>query len=368
MINSRKSRAAVIAFLIAFSTGCGKHKDADDESKSTTTAVADVTVTKVKRGSLVQDLSVSGNVAALPNQDAKVAALVPGRIAKVFVTEGDRVRAGQELAELESTQFRDQVRQADAAVAQARANVENATLAAKRTEDLLSRGIAARKEVEDARTQLAVNQAALHSAEAALSAARAQLSRTLLVAPFVGTVVKRFLSVGEQVDGTSAQPVVEVADIDALELMGTVPAASLNQIRTGEAFKFTTTSVPGQEFTAKVVSVFPAVDPATNNGTVRIRIDNPQHLMKFGMYISVELPLKQKGTSLIVPIQAVYPDESGEPHVYKVNADQTESLAVKLGARSQTEVEILEGVQEGDTIILNGGYGLPEKAKVHVKG
>lgn len=367
MINSKTCCAAIIAALIAFSIGCGKHKDADEEAKSTATAVPDVTVTKVKRGSLVQNLSVSGNVAAPPNQDAKVAALVPGRIAKEFVTEGDRVRAAQELAQLESAQFQDQVRQAEAAVAQARANVENATLAARRAEDLLARGIAARKEVEDARTQLAVNEAALHSAQAALSAARTQLNRTVLVSPFPGTVVKRFLSVGEQVDGSSAQPVVEVANIDALELVGTVPASTINFIKTGEAFKFTSTSVPGQDFTARVVSVFPAVDPATNNGTVRIRIDNPQHLMKFGMYISVELPMQKKGTSLIVPIQAVYPDESGEPHVYKVTGDEAESVPVKLGARSQTDVEILEGGQEGDTIILSGGYGLPEKSKVRVK-
>jgi membrane fusion protein (multidrug efflux system) len=367
LINSRTSRAAILALAIAFAIGCGKHKDADDEAKSTSTAVPEVTVTKVRRGTLVQNRSVSGTVTAPPNQDAKVAALVAGRIAKVFVTEGDRVQTGQELAQLESTQFRDQVRQAEAAVSQARANVENATLAAKRNEDLLARGIAARKEVEDARTQRAVHESTLKSAEAALSAAHTQLSRTVIVAPFTGTVVKRFLSVGEQVDGTSAQPVVEVANIDALELMGTVPASSLNQIKTGVAFKFTTSSVPGQEFTARVVSVFPAVDPATNNGTVRIRIDNPQHLMKFGMYISVELPLQQKGTSLIVPIQAVYPDESGEPHIYKVTGDEAVSVPVKLGARSQTDVEILEGVQEGDTIILTGGYGLPEKSKVRVK-
>lgn len=366
MTRQFRTSTAFAALLIAFTAGCGK-KEADDEAKSASNAVADVTVTKVKRGSLIQDLSVSGNVAAPPNQDAKVAAQVPGRIARVLVTEGDRVRAGQELAQLEGAQFQDQVRQAEAAVAQAKANVDNAKLAAQRNEDLLARGIAARKEVEDARTQLAVNEGALKSADAALSAARTQFSRTVMMAPFAGTVVKRFLGVGEQTDGTSAQPVFEIANIDTLELMGTVPASRLGEIRTGDAFEIQTTSVPDQKFTAKVVSVLPAVDPATNNGTVRIHIDNPNHLMKFGMYISVELPLKQKGTSLIVPIQAVYPDESGEPHVYKVTGDNAESVAVKLGVQSKTDVEILEGVQEGDTIILSGGYGLPEKSKVRVK-
>ncbi len=363
-----KSRALIAALLLVCVVSCKKGGDTDDESKPAVAAVPDVTIAKVKRASLVLDLAVSGNVAALPNEDAKIAALVPGRISRVYVLEGDRVTAGQKLAELDSTQYRDQVKQADAAVQQAKANVENASLAAKRNEDLLARGIAARKEVEDARTQLAVNEGALKSAEAVLSAAHTQLNRTELVAPFAGTVVKRFLSVGEQVDGTGAQPVVEVANVDTLELMGNIPASRLSDIKVGEIFKFQSTSVPGEEFTARVASVLPAVDPATNNGTIRIRIDNPKHLLKFGMYITVELPTKPRPPSLVVPIQSVYPDESGEPHVYKLTGDQSESVAVKLGAQSRTEVEILEGeIKEGDSVILNGGYGLPEKAKVHVK-
>ena len=361
-------RFAVALLIMSCALGCGKKGGAaDDESKSAA-AVPDVTVAKVKRASLVLDLAVSGNVAALPNEDAKIAALVPGRIARVLVLEGDRVAAGQKLAELDSTQYRDQVKQAEAAVQQAKANVENATLAAKRNEDLLTRGIAARKEVEDARTQLTVNEGGLKAAEAALSAARTQLNRTELVAPFAGTVVKRFLSLGEQVDGTGAQPVMEVANIDTLELMGNVPASRLADIKVGETFKFQTSSVVGEEFSAKVSSVLPAVDPATNNGTVRIRIDNPHHLLKFGMYITVSLPTKPRPSALVVPIQAVYPDESGEPHLYKITGDQSESVAVKLGAQSRTDVEIVEGeIKEGDTVILSGGYGLPEKAKVHVK-
>jgi membrane fusion protein (multidrug efflux system) len=285
----------------------------------------------------------------------------------VLVSEGDTVRDGQVLAELESTHLQDQVRQAEAAVAQAKANVGNARITQQRNEGLLQRGIAARKEVEDARTQVAVNEAALQQAEASLSLAKTQLSRAQIRAPFAGTVVRRFVGVGDEVDGTAAQPVIEVASIDSLELLGNVPAPRLNRIKVGEDFSFQTDDVPGTSFKASVAAVLPAVDPATNNGTVRIRIGNPKHLLKVGQYLSVALPMSENGTQLVVPKQSIYPDESGEPHVYRVKGNEAESVAVQLGIQTSDSAEVLSGVNDGDTVIVTGGYGLPEKATVRIK-
>ena len=342
--------------------GCGK-KDPGAEA----TPAPEVTVTVAHKAPLNDSLRVSGNLAALPNRDAKVSAVVPGRIAAVLVAEGDSVRANQELARLDNPSLHDQLRQADAAVAQASANVENARISEQRNEGLLQRGIAARKEVEDARTQLAVNESLLKQATAARSAAQTQVARSVLQAPFAGTVVHRFLGAGEQVDGTSNQPVVEVAEVDTLELLGTVPASRLSTIKTGTGFNFQTPEVPGATFPATVAAVLPSVDPATDNGTVRIRIKNNRNLLKLGMFISVDLPVAESSQQLVVPRQAVYPDEGGEPHVYKVVGDEAEFVPVQLGAQTKDQVQILSGIEDGDKVILNGGYGLPEKTKVHVK-
>jgi membrane fusion protein, heavy metal efflux system len=330
-------------------------------------AVPEVTVTKVQRGELREQLAVSGNLAALPNRDAKLAPLVPGRIARILVTEGDRVVAGQVLAELENSALRDQELQAEVAVKQAQTNVDNARIAVQREEDLLRRGIAARKEVEDARNQLAVAEATLAQARAALSMAHSQVARSAIRAPFAGTVVHRFLGVGEQVDGTSAQPVVEVADIDTLELLGAVPAARLSQIHANEGFDFETPSLPGVSLHAVIADVLPAVDPATNNGMVRIRIQNRGHQLKLGQFLSIALPLPNGGPRLVVPRQSLYPDESGTLRVYKVTGDEAQAVAVKIGVETADKAEILSGLNEGDTVIVTGGYGLPDHAKVHVK-
>ncbi|MFY9559090.1 MAG: efflux RND transporter periplasmic adaptor subunit [Terriglobales bacterium] len=359
-----RSQAWCLLILAALllAEGCGK-KDPGTEA----TAVPEVTITVVRKAPLNDSLRVSGNLAALPNRDAKISALVPGRIQAVLVTEGDSVSAGRILAMLDSTSLQDQWRQAEAAVAQAKANVGNAKLSAERNEGLLQRGIAARKELEDARTLLAVNESLLKQAEAARSAAQTQLARSVLRSPFAGTVVHRFLGAGEQVDGTSSQSVVEVADVSVLELLGTVPASRLSEIRKGAEFSFQTSEVPGATFQAQLAAVLPSVDPATDNGTVRIRIKNAGRLLKLGMFVSVDLPLAEAVTGLVVPRQAVYPDETGEPHVYKISGDDAEFVPVRLGAQAKDQVQILSGIAEGDKIILTGGYGLPEKTKVRVK-
>ena len=356
----------IFIFVLELMTiaGCARHRGEEAD----TAAVPEVTVAKVQRVRLQTKIVVNGNLAGLPNRDAKLAPLVPGRIARVLVTEGDRVSAGQVLAELENAQLKDQERQAEAAVAQAEANLENARASAKRNENLLQRGIAARKEVEDARTQLAVSEAAHRQASAAFSVAKSQLGRAEIRAPFAGTVVRRFLGVGDQVDGSGGQPVVEVAAIEALELLGTVPANRLNDIKTGETFKFTTDAAPGATFEARVVAALPAVDPATNNGTVRVRIQNPKRLLKLGQYLSLELPSKESSPRLVVPKQAIYPGESGEPHVYVVKGEEADMVPVVVGAQTGEQAEIISGVSDGDSVIVNGGYGLPEKSKVRVKG
>ena len=350
-----------VGVLCALTVACSS-----SGGETSTEPVPDVTATTVVKGVLTQQLPVSGNLVTLPNRDAKLAALVPGRIQEVYVTEGDVAHAGQVLARLDPSSYSDQLHQAEAAVAQARANLSNAKISADRNEGLLARGIAAKKDVEDARTQVSVDEAALKQSEAALSAAQTQLNRTVIRSPFAGTVVHRFVGLGEQVDGTGSQPIVEVADTSTLELLGTVPASRLMEIRVGEDFSFQTESSPGTTFKARVISVLPAVDPATNSGAVRIRIDNHSHALKLGTFVSLDLPLRQPIQRLLLPRQAIYPDPSGEPRVYKLTGDQTASVPVKLGAETKEQVEILSGVREGDKVVLAGGYGLPDQAKVHI--
>ena len=358
--------AAAVITLLGSAGGCS-HTSADAAKEEGPS----VTVTRVMRGDITRTLAVTGNIAAPPNEDVKVSSLVPGRLARILVSEGDHVAAHQVLAEIDPATLRDQVQQAEGAVQQAKASLQNAVANRQRQESLLQRGIAAGKEVEDARTQETVAQGALNQAEAALSIARQQLARAEIRSPIDAVVVKRFVNGGEQVDGTAAQPVVEVANVQTVELLGNVPANYLAKIHVGQKLTVTSEGAPGVTFSANVFAVSPAVDPASNVGLVRIRIANPKGLLRLGMFLSAPVAVDSHTNALVVPPQAVYRGEDGQPHVYRIKEEKdgtkAELVQAPLGLETPDKTELLSGVNEGDTVILNGGYGLDDGAKVKVQ-
>lgn len=354
---------AVVSLPQVFA-GCSNKSGADDDA---TAARPQVTLTHVVRADIARMITLTGTAAAPLNQDVKVSAMVSGRVAELKVAEGDPVKIGEVIAKLDSRPYHDQLLQAEAAAQQAKANLDNAKLNHTRNEDLSQRGIAARKDLEDARTQESVATAAVRQADAALELAHLQLSRTQILSPLNGYVAKRFVSVGEQVDGTAAQPIVEVANLNEVEVLGNVPAMYLAKLRPGEAVDVTTETAPGKKFPGRVAAVSPIVDPATGVGLVRIRVPNSAGLLRLGVFLSAEIPIERHNHALCVPPDAIYRDEAGEQRVFVVNGDSATAIRVKLGIETKELAEILEGVKEGDTVILTGGYGLSDTAKIQTK-
>jgi RND family efflux transporter MFP subunit len=373
MRHSHALFAAVILVLamLSASAGCSrKDSSADEEDGATGPSPAmraEVTLTRVVRADVSQFLSLTGTAGAPLNQDVRVSSLVPGRIAELRVAEGDRVLVGQLLSRLDDRPYRDQLQQAEAAAQQAQANLENAKLARARNEDLFNRGIAARKDLEDARTQESVAAAAFRQTQGGLELAHLQLSRTRILSPLNGEVAKRFVSVGEQVDGTAAQPIVEVANLREVEFLGNAPAMYLAKLHRGEPVNVTTEAVPGKIFPGQVAAISPAVDPATGVALLRIRVPNSEGLLRLGLFLSAQIPIETHPRALCVPPEAIYRDDKGEPRVFVVNQDSATAVPVKTGIETKELVELLSGVKEGDTIIRTGGYGLADKAKVQVQ-
>ncbi len=356
--------------LVFLAAGCS-HPSAE-EAGSETAVKAEVTLTQIARASVSEVLTLTGNAAAPPNQDVRISSLVAGRVASVNVAEGDRVHSGEVIARIDDRPYRDQLHQVEAAEQQAKANLENAQLAFRRNTDLFQRGIAARKDLEDARTQQSVAEAALRQAEAARSIARLQLARTEIRSPLDGQVVKRFVSVGEQVDGTAAQPVLEVADLRVMEFLGNAAAAYLAKMHPGEAVEVTTESVPGVRFPGRVIAIAPAVDPATGVGLVRIRVPNPRGLLRMGIFLTANVPVETHANALVVPPQAIYRNEEGQPRVFVVKNNTATAVPVKIGIETKEQAELIPqasgAIDAGDTVILTGGYGLGEKAEIRTKG
>jgi RND family efflux transporter MFP subunit len=341
---------------------CGKG-GGNEEIASTDEPTIAAEVGTVTRRDLVEPLIVRGTVVAMPNQDVKIAAFVAGRVDSLPVAEGDWVKAGQSVAEIDPRPFADQKRQAAAAVAQATAAVENARLNLERTERLFTRGIAAGKEVEDARAQRAAADAALEQASAALETADRQLSRTRITSPIAGQVVKRLVSVGEQVDGTAAQPIVEVANLDRVEIAAAVPAEHLGRVRVGQRAEVSSDAYADRSFDGEIIAISPAVDSATNTALARIRLANTGRLLKVGMFAQAQIGLSERKGVLTVPPSAVSKRED-EAAVYVVSGAIATRTTVTLGLETSEAVEIASGLAEGQKVLTSAIHGLGERARL----
>jgi membrane fusion protein (multidrug efflux system) len=369
----RSSRTSCVRALLAAvalaaalaAAGCTRSaSDEEIESAAVPTIAADTG--SVTKRDLVEPLLVRGSVGAPPNEDVKLAAQVAGRVVSMRVAEGDSVRAGEVVAEIETPPLEDLQRQAKAALSQAQAARENAKLNLARTERLFERGIAAGKEVEDARAQAAATEAALEQAHAALATADRQLARARVTSPISGQVVKRFVGVGEQVDGTPAQPLVEIANVDKVEVAAHVAAERLARVRVGQRAELVSDAWPGRRFEAEVIAISPAIDPATNAALVRLRVPNPEHMLKVGMFAEVRIGLAEKKGVLVVPPSALSRTADGTA-VYLVSGAEAARTKVEIGLETPDAVEVVSGLKEGQTVLTSGVHGLGERAKLAQK-
>lgn len=351
--------------VAAAGAGCSRSAN-DEEIASAEVPTISAETGTVARRDLVEALLVRGVVAAPPNEDVRLASQVPGRVVAMSVAEGDAVRAGQVVAEIETPPLEDQQRQARAALSQAQAALEAARLNLARTERLFERGIAAGKEVEDARAQQAAAAAALEQAQAALATADRQLARAHVTSPIAGQVVKRFVGVGEQVDGTPAQPLLEVANVDRVEVAAHVAAEQLGRVKIGQPAVVVSDAWPDRTFDGGVIAIAPAIDPATNAALVRIRVKNPERQLKLGMFAQARIGLQEKKGVLVVPPSAVSRSDAGAA-VYVLTGDEATRTPVKLGLETPEAVEVLSGVKQGQKVLTSAIHGLGERAKLAAK-
>ena len=323
-----------------------------------------VKVVTVAPHSIQPRIAIAGVLAPLPGRDVKVGALVAGRIDRVFVAEGDSVKAGQLLAHVEAGPLAEHVAETEAQKTQARSAVENARSRLARTEKLFHDGIAARQEVEDARLALVATESGLKQAQAGGGIATVQLDRATLRAPIAGVVAAVFIPAGQPVDG-SGTPVVEIADTRVLDLRAQVAASRIGAIEVGQRARL---SVDGLgDVDGSVEAIAPLVDTATNTVVVRVRVQNPSGRLRGGLFArgSIFGPARVGPT---VPASALLPSDGGAATtVAVVGADhRVVRRSIALGDEAGDQVEVRFGLVAGEQVIVAGGYALPNGTDVEI--
>lgn len=336
---------------------CGQKAAEEVESET----IVPVTTAAAETGTIRGTITVTGTVTAAPGADQVVIAPQPARILEIPKAEGDRVAAGDVLVRFEVPSLTADVATKRAEVARQQARLQNARAAQTRAHDLFDRGVAARKEVEDADRELADAQATLTEAQATLGSAETAAGLATVRARFSGVVAKRYHNAGEMADASASDPVIRIVDPKRLEVTASVPIPDVARVVVGAAGRLHNPA-GDNDIALKVVSRPAAIEPGTASAPIRLSFAATD-VAPVGTPVQVHIDAEQHKDVVLVPAAAVV-REAEETAVFVANGDKAERHVVTLGLEDEAHVEIKSGITVGDQVIVKGQAGLPDGAKI----
>lgn len=352
---TRKTTVLISIGAIVSLGACKGGSAADADAALTETAtVGTENIAVVMSGVLQSGPTVSGNLT--PEREAMIRAQVGGSVLQTYADQGQAVRAGQTLARIEAGGLQDVYLSARAGVTAASNSADVANHELARSEKLLAAGAIAERDIEQARRAAISANAALADARARLSTAQKQVGNTNVTSPMSGIVSERPISAGDVVQPGAAM--FTVVDPSSMRLEGSVPSEELNQVKVGAPVTFTVNGYPGRSFTGRVVRVNPTADPATRQVRVFISIPNAEGKLVGGLFANGRL-VSESRTGLVAPVTAV-DARSNIPAVFRIKGGKVQRVPVQLGLKDEgsEKIEIVSGVQAGDTLLLGAAQGI----------
>ena len=341
-------------------------------------------------------LDLPGDMQALV--DSPVFARVDGYLRTRLVDYGDRVRAGQLLAEIDTPELDQQISQARATLSQSRsalkelqadldlskANLNLARLTVDRWRRLANRGVVARQEADQKEADFAVGEAQVAKAQASIATAHetvhaneASLRRledtkafARITAPFAGVITSRNVDIGTLINsgnGGLARELFHIAQIQTLRIFVNVPQTNVASIRPGQSAELRVQELPGQVFAAKVTRIANALDAGSRAMLTVLEVPNPRGILMPGMYAQVRFSAGRTVPAVVIPGDALILGRQG-PRVAVVAPDHRIHLRqIRIGQDAGAEIEVVTGLSAGEMVVSNPSDVVRENAVVEVR-
>ncbi len=311
---------------------------------------------RITLDTLQETVIATGVIRPVVGAEVNVGSRISGTVVNLPVEIGDRVRAGQLLAELDSTALLVAVDQMRADVALAMPRVALAESILSRRRNLAEDGLAAVEDVDTAVRDLAVAQAQLESSRARLRAAEINLSYTRITAPIDGVIAQVSTREGETVAADFSAPTfVTIVDLDRLEVLAYVDETDIGRVSVGQTVLFTVDTYPGIEFAAMVSAIQPKAElqDSVVNYVVRLQLEPVEaFVLRPEMTAHVRLVVAQRQQVVMAPRSAVV-RRNGRQYVMREQAGDWLEQEITTGWRSADAIEILSGLKAGDIVQLN---------------
>lgn len=327
-----------------------------------------VAVMQPKPGDAAQELALPGNVQAF--LDTPIYARTNGYVKKWYVDIGARVKAGQLLAEIDTPEVDDQLQQARADLATAKANYDLAETTAERWIALLKKNSVSKQETDEKLGDMNAKKAALDGAR--FNVARLEKTQAFkqIYAPFAGVITARNIDVGALIDagagGGPGKELFHVASTDRMRVYVNVPQSYSREAAPGLPAELTLAEFPDKRFKGVVVRNSNAIDAASRTLLTEVDVDNPGGELLPGAYAQVHIKLKSTNRALLLPVNTLLFRSEGV-QVAVVKEDQRVALVnVALGRDFGTEVEVVSGLDGTESVIVNPADSLGAGTRVRV--
>lgn len=315
-----------------------------------------------------EDLALPGTMEAFV--EAPIYARTNGYLKKWYHDIGSRVQKGDLLAEIDTPEVDQQLSQARADVATAQANAHLSEITSSRYAELLKTDGVSKQEVDNAAGDLAAKRAIVQSAEANVRRLEEMKSFQRIYAPFAGVITRRNVDIGTLINagnGGASQQLFFLAQMSPLRVYVRVPEIYANNIHAGLGAHLELTQHPGQRFDGKVVRTAEAIDPATRTLLTEVDVPNRNGELLPGGYAQVHLEVKVTGARLQVPVNALLFRSEGLRAVVVDNNHRIHLKPLSVGRDYGTALEVLQGLDQADWIVLNPADSLEEGQEVRVK-
>ena len=331
-----------VAAAVIMTAGCGNTSSKKSETAEVVVADPTVSVAQVFVREVPQEAVYTSTVQAYVKNN--IAPQMAGRITKINVEIGDFVKEGQVLAEIDKAQL-----------LQAQLQLQNQEVELQRLKSLYEEGGLSQSDYDAIQLQYNVLKTQVDNL----------LENTTLRSPINGVVSARNYDVGDMY--AMSMPIFTVEQIVPVKLLIGVSETDYSKVKKGDSVTVTADAIPDKTFYGKINRIYPTVDPATRTFTVEVKIDNSYRTLRPGMFARATVNFGSNNNVVIPDVAVVKQQGSGERFVYVLNEDNTVTYKkVVLGRRMGAEYEVLEGLQDGDKIVIGGQIRLKDGVKVIV--
>jgi len=332
---------AAAALMIA---GCGSNADKKTEQPAAPVAeeLPTVAVTKVFAKKVPQEATYTSTVQAYVKNN--IVPQTAGRITKVNVEVGDKVKKGQVLAEIDKVQLQ-----------QAQLQLHNAEVELSRLKALYEAGGLSKSDLDAVELQYNVAKTQVDNL----------IENTTLLSPIDGVITARNYDAGDMY--SMSAPIFTVEQIKPVKLLVAVSESDYSKVKKGDRVTIKAEAFPDLTFDGRVERIYPTVDPSTRTFNVEVVVPNNYSTLRPGMFVRVTVNFGTNNSVVIPDVAVVKQQGSGERFVYILNSDGTVSYQkVELGRRMGTEYEVLSGLNDGATVVTGGQIRLKDGIKVSV--